>query len=231
MSARSAHNVSPVKGHSLFIKELHSALRSFRLHSSADDGGENVPSDIVTIRCSFFASTPTISFHLSWLDPTFSRTMELLSRTTEENPILNLSRLQLSDLNLEHISDSKRKRIEQLQLAYNGLTVFPTSICLLSNLEYLDISNNALTAVPEEILQLTKLKTLVAKNNHLDETSFPKCFGSMPIESLNFSGNRFTEIPAQFLQLVNLQSLSVGGNRLKSIPAELGNLTRQVLLI
>ncbi|XP_062866548.1 leucine-rich repeat-containing protein 58a [Trichomycterus rosablanca] len=156
--------------------------------------------------------------------------MELLARMTEENPILNLSHLRLGDLNLEQISDSKRKQIEQLQLAYNGMTIFPTSICLLSNLELLDISNNALTEVPEEILQLTKLKTLVAKNNHLDETSFPKCFGSMPIESLNFSGNRFTEIPAQFLHLRHLQSLSLGGNRLKSIPAEIGNLTRLEML-
>ncbi|XP_017554490.1 leucine-rich repeat-containing protein 58a isoform X1 [Pygocentrus nattereri] len=156
--------------------------------------------------------------------------MELFPRITKGNPVLVLSRLQLCDLNLDHVGEEQKRQIQQLYLTYNSFSLFPTSICLLSNLEHLDLSNNYLTAMPEDITRLANLKTLVAKNNHFDETSFPKHFGTMHIESLNLSGNRFREIPRQFLKLSRLLSLSLGGNRLKSIPAEIENLNRLEML-
>lgn len=146
-------------------------------------------------------------------------------------PVLNPSRAQLDDSNPEQMAEAQRGQIQELHLASSGLTVFPVSFCALSSLEHLDVSNNALTVLPEDILRFSKLKTLVAKNNLLDEASFPKRFGSMAIETLNFSGNRFREIPNQILQLSQLHSLSMGGNRLKSIPAEIENLTRQVFFL
>lgn len=155
--------------------------------------------------------------------------MEPFPNVSEETMILNLSRVQMTDSDLEHLTEPQRKQIQQLRLAYNSLALFPTSLCMFSSLEYLDMSNNALTVFPEDLLQLTTLKTLLAKNNQLDEASFPKRFGSMPIETLNFSGNRFKEIPNQFLELSRLKSLSLGGNRLKSIPVEIENLSRQVI--
>lgn len=157
--------------------------------------------------------------------------MESFASVGEGTTVLTLSRVQLTDWNLQHIREPQRKQIQQLHLTYNSLALFPTSLCKFSNMEFLDMSNNALTVFPEDILQITKLKTLVAKNNQLNEASFPKRFGSMPIETLNFSGNRFREIPKQFLELSRLQSLSLGGNRLKSIPVEIANLTRQVIFI
>ncbi|XP_066517435.1 leucine-rich repeat-containing protein 58a [Hoplias malabaricus] len=156
--------------------------------------------------------------------------MEFSPRISADNPVLNLSRLQIQDLNLDNIGEAEKKQIQQVYLTYNRLSLFPTSICLLSNLEHLDLSNNSIKTVPEDITQLNKLKTLVAKNNHLDEASFPKRFGSMQIESLNFSGNRFREIPGQFMKLSKLQSLSLGGNRLKSLPAEIENLEKLEML-
>lgn len=140
--------------------------------------------------------------------------------------VLYLSRLQPDDLNLDHLTDSKRQQIQQLHLTYNRLLLLPPSVCFLCNLEYLDISNNALTVIPDDIMRLTNLKTFVAKNNLLDESSFPKEFERMQVETLNLSGNRFEEIPEQFLKMTTLQSLSLGGNRLKSIPAEIENLNR-----
>ncbi len=75
-------------------------------------------------------------------------------------------------------------------------------------------------------MRLTNLKTFVAKNNLLNESSFPKEFERMQVETLNLSGNRFEDIPMQFLKMTTLQSLSLGGNRLKNIPAEIESLTR-----
>ncbi|KAK2909194.1 hypothetical protein Q8A67_005031 [Cirrhinus molitorella] len=144
--------------------------------------------------------------------------------------VLHLSRLQLDDLNLERLTDSKRQQIHQLHLTNNRLSFLPPSVCFLFNLEYLDISNNTLTALPDDIMRLTNLKTFVAKNNFLDESSFPKEFERMPVENLNLSGNRFEDIPMQFLKMTTLQSLSLGGNRLKNIPAEIENLTSLEML-
>lgn len=154
--------------------------------------------------------------------------MARFSSMDDRCAVLNLSRLHLDDMNLEHIVESKRKQIQQLYLAYNRLSLLPPSVCLLSNLEYLDISNNAITLIPEDFMRLANLKTLVAKNNLLDESSFPKDFACMQVETLNLSGNRFGDIPMQFLKLTRLQSLSLGSNRLKSIPSEIENLTRYV---
>lgn len=142
--------------------------------------------------------------------------------------VLDFSRLSLSTLNVDHLSDERRRDTRQLYLNYNRLAALPSALSFFCNLEFLDISNNGLSAICEGITRLTRLRTLIAKNNRLDEFSLPKDFGSLQLEVLNLSGNRFEEIPLQCMKLVRLQSLSLGGNRLKSIPAEIENLTRWV---
>lgn len=140
--------------------------------------------------------------------------------------VLDFSRLSLSTLDVDTISDERKREARQLYLNYNRLASLPSSLSLLRNLEFLDISNNGLSGICEGITRLTRLRTLIAKNNRLDEFSLPKEFGSLPLEVLNFSGNRFEEIPLQCTKLLRLQSLSLGGNRLKSIPPEIEDLTR-----
>lgn len=140
--------------------------------------------------------------------------------------VLDFSRLSLNSLNVDSISDERKRDTKQLYLNYNRLVSLPSAVSLFCNLEFLDISNNGLSTVCEGVARLKKLKTLVAKNNRLDEFSLPKEFGSLPLEVLNFSGNRFQEIPLQCMKLLRLQSLSLGGNRLKSIPAEIEHLVR-----
>lgn len=140
--------------------------------------------------------------------------------------VLDFSRLNLNTLNVDSVSEERKRDTRQLYLNYNRLASLPSSVSLFCNLEFLDISNNRLSAIGEGITRLTRLRTLIAKNNRLDEFSLPKEFGSLQLEVLNFSGNRFEEIPLQCIKLLRLQSLSLGGNRLKSIPAEIENLTR-----
>lgn len=142
--------------------------------------------------------------------------------------VLDFSRLSLSALDVDKLSDERRREARQLYLNYNRLTTLPSSLSLLRNLEFLDLSNNGLTALCDGVARLARLRTLIAKNNRLDEFSLPKEFGSLPLEVLNLSGNRFEEIPPQCTQLRRLQSLSLGGNRLKSIPPEIEELTRWV---
>ncbi|MBN3281801.1 LRC58 protein, partial [Polyodon spathula] len=143
----------------------------------------------------------------------------------EGEKVLNLSRLNLDNLDLDDVGEERKRDTQQLFLVYNRFIMLPGSICHFSNLVFLDISCNRLAFICEDILRLSKLKTLVAKNNRLDEFSLPKDFGTMSLEVLNFSGNRFEEFPSEFLNLQRLQSLSLGGNRLKSIPAEIEQLT------
>uniref|UniRef100_A0A1B8Y0E3 Leucine-rich repeat-containing protein 58 n=1 Tax=Xenopus tropicalis TaxID=8364 RepID=A0A1B8Y0E3_XENTR len=149
---------------------------------------------------------------------------------TDGDNVLNLTHLGLENLNLELVSENKRKDVQQLLLPHNRLVVLPPHVNSFTHLHLLDISNNNMAYIGEEILGLTKLKTLLAKNNRLDEFSFPKELGGLRLEVLNLSGNRFEEIPDQFLQIQTLKSLSLGGNRLKSIPAEIENLIRNLPL-
>lgn len=148
----------------------------------------------------------------------------------EGEKVLNLSRLNLDNLDLDHMGEERKRDTQQLLLVYNRFIMLPGSICHFSNLVFLDISCNRLAFICEDILRLSKLKTLVAKNNRLDEFSLPKDFGTMSLEVVNFSGNRFEEFPSEFLNLQKLQSLSLGANRLKTIPAEIENLTSLELL-
>ncbi|XP_055785391.1 leucine-rich repeat-containing protein 58-like [Salvelinus fontinalis] len=156
--------------------------------------------------------------------------MELFATVDQGGCILDMSHLNLENLNLDTVGDERRRVTQQLYLYNNRLTVFPASVCLFSKLEVLDISNNGLTVLCEDIQRLSNLKTLIAKNNRLNEFSFPKEFGSMQINTLNFSGNMFEEVPIQFLKLQRLKYLSLGGNRLKAIPAEIENITSLEML-
>ncbi|XP_046903544.1 leucine-rich repeat-containing protein 58-like [Hypomesus transpacificus] len=144
--------------------------------------------------------------------------------------VLDLSRLNLSSLSLDNVSEERKRDTRQLYLTFNRLTSLPVSVCIFSNLEFLDISNNGMSVICEDITRLIKLRTLIAKNNRLDEFSLPKEFGLMQLEVLNFSGNRFEVMPGQLMNLQRLQSLSLGGNRLKSIHGEIENLTSLELL-
>ncbi|XP_043927441.1 leucine-rich repeat-containing protein 58 [Protopterus annectens] len=142
----------------------------------------------------------------------------------EGHETLNLSRLNLDNLQLETFSEEKKKETHQLLLPYNRFTVLPPTILQFENLQFLDISNNGLAFISEDILMLSKLKTLLAKNNRLDDFSLPKGLGQMQLEVVNFSGNRFQEIPTQLFELQKLKSLSMGGNRLIGIPPDVENL-------
>ncbi|XP_028846507.1 leucine-rich repeat-containing protein 58 [Denticeps clupeoides] len=144
--------------------------------------------------------------------------------------VLDLSRSNLNNLNVDGVSEKRRGDTRQLYLGFNRITVLPDTISRFSNLEFLDISNNGLAMICEDLTRLTRLKSLIAKNNRLDECSLPKHFGCLPLQVLNLSGNRFEQIPSQFLQLQRLQSLSLGGNRLKNIPSEIENLSSLELL-
>lgn len=151
----------------------------------------------------------------------------------EEAPgdgLLDFSRLNLNSLELDTVSDDRKREARQMYVNNNLLMSLPSSIQLFSNLEFLDISNNRLTALCEGITRLPRLRTLLAKNNRLNEHSLPKHFGLLQLEVLNLSGNRFEEIPLQCTHMQRLQSLSLGGNRLKSIPPEIENLTSLELL-
>ncbi|XP_019897800.1 leucine-rich repeat-containing protein 58 isoform X2 [Esox lucius] len=156
--------------------------------------------------------------------------MELFATIDQGGSVLDMSDLNLESLNLDSVDGERRRVTQQLYIYNNRLTVLPPSVCLFSNLEVLDISNNGLTGLCEDFPLLSNLKTLIAKNNRLNQFSFPKEFGSMQLDTLNFSGNRFEEVPVQFLKLQRLKYLSLGGNRLKSIPAEIENVASLEML-
>ncbi|KAG9472214.1 hypothetical protein GDO78_020735 [Eleutherodactylus coqui] len=143
----------------------------------------------------------------------------------EGEHVLSLPRLGLENLSLEQVPEERRREVQQLLLPHNRLVVLPPPVALFSQLLLLDISHNGLAYIGDEILGLTRLKTLLAKNNRLDESSLPKEMGAMRLEVVNFSGNQFEELPSQLLQMQTLKTLSLGGNRLKSIPAEIENIT------
>ena len=78
--------------------------------------------------------------------------------------------------------------LKRLDLAYNNLTVLPTSLGRLKNLEHLDVSFNQLSELPAEIGMLTNLKQLHLFHNRVQTLCYELGF-LFKLETLGVLGN------------------------------------------
>jgi len=178
------------------------------------------------------------------------------SKNTKPSPLENASktgRLVLADNKLESLPPGLwllGHTLRLLDLSGNRLTELPSQIGSLIQLQSLKLSNNRLVRLPEEIYYLTNLKTLVADHNLLEYSSaLPRgclrnvdlsfnCFAgevghpslAMPpcVYVCKLSDNRITSIAPSFgfETLRDLQELDLDNNSLKTIPSEIGALSK-----
>ncbi|KAI0511188.1 hypothetical protein KFK09_011813 [Dendrobium nobile] len=165
---------------------------------------------------------------------------------------LSYNNLSTEDLNPFLTSLSNCSRLQELELAGNGLRgELPASIGDLSvnllqlhleenqitgiihpnisnlvNLTYLNLSNNAFNgSIPPEIGRLRRLERFYLSNNRLTG-KIPSSFGQIrQLGLLDISGNELSgSIPDSFADLPQFRRLLLNGNRLSGqIPPSIGN--------
>jgi len=107
---------------------------------------------------------------------------------------INLSRRGLVDFPIEvHHGNGT---LGTLCLAYNEITVLPSSIEELSRLTHLDISNNLFEKLPDSLGQMTQLAELLLNDNQLHM------------------------LPSTFINLTGLSTLALERNPLETFPFE-----------
>jgi TonB family protein len=80
--------------------------------------------------------------------------------------------------------------IDQIDLAYQHLTAFPTQVLKFEQLQYLDLSHNPISVIPESIGTLKNLRML--KVDHMQLASLPNSIWTIPgLKVVTVDGNQF----------------------------------------
>jgi len=133
--------------------------------------------------------------------------LKKLNVDVDINNLLNLTKLNLSNKNLNEI---------------------PEEIAILKNLQSLDISNNSFKSLPSVLLGLN-LKSINIKNNAL--SSLDNKMGTLDnLEVLDISFNKFQEFPSLLFSLKKLKELYISSNEIVWLPDELEELNTLELL-
>jgi Leucine-rich repeat (LRR) protein len=114
--------------------------------------------------------------------------------------------------------------LERLELAGNGLQIFPEVIPLnYHKLKELTLSSNFLDSIPESFGNLTELETFRMHGSKLEY--LPESFGNLTnLKHLELNGNYLTDLPESFGDLSNLIHLNIELNTLNKLPESFGNL-------
>lgn len=123
--------------------------------------------------------------------------------------VLNMSCNCLSDVKLEHISNS----ITNIDLSSNNFNIFPISIFKLHQLKVLNLNNNNIGEIPDEIIE-TNLSSLSISINPIKKLS------KLPSSLFSFSAcDCELENIDNISACPSIQEIRVNGNMLKKFPS------------
>lgn len=104
---------------------------------------------------------------------------------------------------------ARLQNLEELYIAQNDLSHFPSSVCSLKQLRVLDFRNNYINSLPMQISELQHLEVLDLSYNMLKE--LPPEIGELKsLKVLLLRSNGLTSIPKEIGKLKNLEILDLG---------------------
>lgn len=114
--------------------------------------------------------------------------------------------------------------ISHLDLSFNLLADIPKSILNCKKLKVLDVRKNEITVVPKAICDLRALDQLLLSMNHIKSFDI-----SSSIKILDLSYNNITLIPTDFFKkLPSLQYLNLDSNQINHLPDDIGESIREL---
>jgi Leucine-rich repeat (LRR) protein len=197
-------------------------LDSFFIHAFKQKGAHAVFP--VLKRFIYFYDIRNSAFHFTdylhhFLNPSNAR---IIARIHEDINARRPRRLTF-DCRPAHFSEvvfNNTGDVTELHLNVLNLETFPHYLCLLERLEVLDLGFNAIGAFPSSIKKLCCLTCLDLSHNDLE--SVPPQIKELPsLKRLNLKFNNLTTLPAWMKRLNRLQYLDVSHNKLHSFPAVL----------
>ncbi len=115
-----------------------------------------------------------------------------------------------------------------LNVSYNLITTFPSSIGALANLQTLKASHNRLEKLPDSLKFLHHLRVVDFSSNCLKEMP-PVFFGMMDLEELDLTSNLISNLNTEgLLATKKLKRLVLSGNRIKLLPLEISKLVEAI---
>jgi len=121
---------------------------------------------------------------------------------------------------------SNLKKLEYLDMTFNGFESLPDSIGSLKNIEYIDLSYNTITEIPKSMGKLKNLVELKMDSNSIK--LIPDEIGNMrDLKLLTLSSNNIENMPKSLGKLENLEYLNLSYNRINDeIPESLNSLEK-----
>jgi len=134
----------------------------------------------------------------------------------------NLKKLYLFGNHIENLPDSftNLQNLEQINLASNNLSTFPSEICKIKSLKTCILCYNKLRSIPDDIKNLRNLEYLDLDGNSI--TEIPQSIEKLSkLESLKLCDNKIGYLPTELANIESLKHLDVCGNENIAIPKDL----------
>jgi len=148
--------------------------------------------------------------------------------TAEKTGVLNVSKCKLEELPPEVLRLSHALR--SLDVSYNKLAVFPSTIGSFSLMKTLILDHNHLSSLPHEIGQLTKLETLSLEANRINGLP-DSIIHLVHLKRVNLKHNQIKEFPLVFCGSKHLELLDLSQNKLTCVPAGASQLSVTELVL
>ncbi|XP_010545374.1 PREDICTED: plant intracellular Ras-group-related LRR protein 8 [Tarenaya hassleriana] len=159
--------------------------------------------------------------------------MSLVSLPTSSFNLASISKLDLSNNNLQNIPESLVARmlnVMALDLHSNQLKTLPNSIGCLSKLKILNVSGNFLQYLPKTIEDCRSLEELNVNFNELTKLPDTIGFELMKLKKLSVNSNKLVLLPNSTSHMTSLRVLDARLNCLRSLPDDLENLVNLQVL-
>lgn len=150
---------------------------------------------------------------------------KFFDKLVNESP--NLEEIEINYASLKLFPEIKiiGSKLKIINISNNQLEKLPIGIEKLKNLEEVILDNNKITSLPDELGSLKKLSVISLNNNPF--INFPEILFDIPgLKTITFNETNFNVLPNQFDRLPNLETLVLQSSKISDLPPSFSSLKK-----